>query len=79
MQFQGTLTLIQKGEVSAQLTSLSLPVRNQLHQESLEFVFHFQNNLVINNKDEEDSRTDTSLAVNLLMLIKKATPWCLIA
>ena len=57
------LTLIQKGEVSAQLTSMSLPVRNQLHQESLEFVFNFQKNLVINNKDEEDSRTDTSLSI----------------
>ena len=49
-----------KGEVSVQLTSLSLLVRNQLFQDKLRFFFHFQNKLVLAGKDKAVNRTDTS-------------------
>ena len=51
--WQGTLTLILKGEVAVRLTSLNLLVRNWLHQEKLRIFFHFQNNLILTSKDEE--------------------------
>ena len=51
--WQGTLTLILKGEVSVPLTSLYLLVRNQLFQDKLIIFFHFQNNLVPTGKNKE--------------------------
>ena len=56
---QGMLTLILKREVSVQLTSLSLLVRNQLYHDLKLFFPQFQNNLVLTGKDEEVSRTNT--------------------
>ena len=57
---QRMLTLILKGEISVQLTSSSLLVRNQLFQEKLGIFFHYQNNLILTAKDKEVSCTDTS-------------------
>ena len=57
---QGTLTLILKGDISVHLTSLYLLVRNRLHQEKLRFLSHFQKHLILTNKDQEVSQTDTS-------------------
>ena len=66
---QGLLTLILKGEVSVQLSSLSLLVRNQLHH-SMKHFFSIQNNLVLTGKNEEDSHTNKSS-----FRIKMSVPW----
>ena len=45
---------------SVQQTSLSSLVNNQLFQDNLRIFFHFQNKLVLTDKDKEVNRTDTS-------------------
>ena len=52
------------------LTSSSLLDRNRLNQDKQEFVFHFQNNLVLTSKDEEVRCTETSP-----FRIKVSIPW----